>query len=675
MANDRARHDINLLPSLIAVSNADGESPVTLWADPATHALVTSGGGGGGSDVQYVEGATNSPATGNLSLGRYVSSPLSLTNGQMAGLQLDSAGNLKVVGSITVGGTTDESSFVAGTSSFNPSGGVFNDSVAALTSGQQGTQRLTANRGLHVNLRSVAGTEIGTSANPVRTDPTGSTTQPVSAASLPLPAGASTSAKQPALGTAGTASSDVLTIQGIASMTPLKTDGSGTTQPVSGTVTANAGTNLNTSLLALESGNLASIKADTDKIPSQGQALAAASMPVVLPSAQITALTPPSNTGYALDSSLSTIDTDLKNNITLHAGTNLIGKVGIDQTTPGTTNAVSANQGTAAAVSAGWPVIGGELADTTGTFTNATQTNSVTTSNFDGYSTIIVSISGTYGTATGVFEISDDGGTTWYSVNAARTDGSGVETGYSALINTARMWTLSVSGADEFRVRSTAVASGTANIRISVESMPTPESASVSAYQPTAANFNATIVGTGTLQVQTSADVPGTGATNLGKAEDAASASGDTGVFVLGVRNDTIADITNTNGDYTQFSTDVKGHMMTANAPRLLKVQQQTTITSSTAETTVLTAVASTFLDVYGIILTNTSATACAVTVKDATAGTTRFVLQVPAGDTRGFMLPIDAAHNQAAVNNNWTVTCGTSVASIQVTMFAVKNI
>ena len=67
------------------------------------------------------------------------------------------------------------------------------------------------------------------------------TTQPVSAASLPLPAGAATAAKQPALGTAGSASSDVLTVQGIASMTALKTDGSATTQPVSGTVTANAG--------------------------------------------------------------------------------------------------------------------------------------------------------------------------------------------------------------------------------------------------------------------------------------------------------------------------------------------------------------------------------------------------------------------------------------------------
>lgn len=69
-------------------------------------------------------------------------------------------------------------------------------------------------------------------------------TQPVSGtitANIGTGGSLSTAAKQPALGTAGTASSDVITIQGIASMTAVKTDSSATTQPVSGTVTANAG--------------------------------------------------------------------------------------------------------------------------------------------------------------------------------------------------------------------------------------------------------------------------------------------------------------------------------------------------------------------------------------------------------------------------------------------------
>src|SRR6185437_13159894 len=67
----------------------------------------------------------------------------------------------------------------------------------------------------------------------------------VSAASLPLPTGAATAAKQPALGTAGTPSADVITVQGAASMTALKVDGSGVTQPVSGTVTVTQGTGTN----------------------------------------------------------------------------------------------------------------------------------------------------------------------------------------------------------------------------------------------------------------------------------------------------------------------------------------------------------------------------------------------------------------------------------------------
>lgn len=60
-----------------------------------------------------------------------------------------------------------------------------------------------------------------------------------------LPTGAATAAKQPALGTAGTASADVITVQGIASMTALKVDGSAVTQPVSGTVTATLGNSTN----------------------------------------------------------------------------------------------------------------------------------------------------------------------------------------------------------------------------------------------------------------------------------------------------------------------------------------------------------------------------------------------------------------------------------------------
>lgn len=59
MATDRAGFDSNGVHSLTAVSNDGLYTPVVLWADPTTHALVTSGGGsgGGGGAVTVADGA------------------------------------------------------------------------------------------------------------------------------------------------------------------------------------------------------------------------------------------------------------------------------------------------------------------------------------------------------------------------------------------------------------------------------------------------------------------------------------------------------------------------------------------------------------------------------------------------------------------------------------------
>ena len=54
---------------------------------------------------------------------------------------------------------------------------------------------------------------------------------------------------------------------------------------------------------------------------------------------------------------------------------------------------------------------------------------------------------------------------------------------------------------------------------------------------------------------------PGTGATSLGKAKDAAHASGDVGVMVLSRRTDTAATSAGTDGDYATINTDSLGHL------------------------------------------------------------------------------------------------------------------
>lgn len=53
--------------------------------------------------------------------------------------------------------------------------------------------------------------------------------------------------------------------------------------------------------------------------------------------------------------------------------------------------------------------------------------------------------------------------------------------------------------------------------------------------------------------------IPGTGATNLGKAEDAAHVSGDTGIQILAVRQDTPTNLVSTAGDYAPLQVDDLG--------------------------------------------------------------------------------------------------------------------
>jgi hypothetical protein len=60
--------------------------------------------------------------------------------------------------------------------------------------------------------------------------------------------------------------------------------------------------------------------------------------------------------------------------------------------------------------------------------------------------------------------------------------------------------------------------------------------------------------------------VPGTGATNLGKAEDAVAITGDTGVFILGVRRDTPASNC-ANGDYCEIPVSGQGAVWVSMTP------------------------------------------------------------------------------------------------------------
>lgn len=69
------------------------------------------------------------------------------------------------------------------------------------------------------------------------------------------------------------------------------------------------------------------------------------------------------------------------------------------------------------------------------------------------------------------------------------------------------------------------------------------------------------VTNAGTFAVQVSSVVPGTAATNLGKAEDAAHSSGDVGVMALAVRQDTAAALGGTDADYQPLISDGSGRL------------------------------------------------------------------------------------------------------------------
>ena len=144
-------------------------------------------------------------------------------------------------------------------------------------------------------------------------------TQPVSAVSLPLPTGASTAAKQPALGTAGTPSADVITIQGVTSMTAVKVDGSGVTQPVS---YATTGSGTATGALRVElptngTGVIATVgavTAITNALPAGTNAIGklAANTGVDIGDVDVTSIIPgtgATNLGKAIDTATGATDT------------------------------------------------------------------------------------------------------------------------------------------------------------------------------------------------------------------------------------------------------------------------------------------------------------------------------------------------------------------------------
>jgi hypothetical protein len=128
-------------------------------------------------------------------------------------------------------------------------------------------------------------------------------------------------------------------------------------------------------------------------------------------------------------------------------------------------------------------------------------------------------------------------------------------------------------------------------------------------------------------------------------------------------------------GQRVAASFDKEGRQLVQGAARLNKGKTHTVISTTTETTVVAAGGTNIFNDLYGLVISNSSATTTTVTIRDSTAGTIQFMFVVPANDVRGLMIPVDSAVPQTTANTAWTATLSPAVTSIDFTALYVSNL
>ena len=148
-----------------AIGAKNGSNMVNLTADGSGNLLINCATGCTGSGGTSSSFAAAFPSTGTA---------IGAKNGtNMVNLTADGSSNLNVncvVGCSSSGGSSlaDEGTFTQGTTSFTVSGGIFNNSITNLTSGQAGAVQLTADRMMFMNLGKVGASAVSTAASGVQ---------------------------------------------------------------------------------------------------------------------------------------------------------------------------------------------------------------------------------------------------------------------------------------------------------------------------------------------------------------------------------------------------------------------------------------------------------------------------------------------------------------------------
>lgn len=161
--------------------------------------------------------------------------------------------------------------------------------------------------------------------------------------------------------------------------------------------------------------------------------------------------------------------------------------------------------------------------------------------------------------------------------------------------------------------------------------------------------------------------IAGTGATNIGKAEDAGHSSGDTGVAAWGWRNDTISAPTNADADYSPISVDKYGRPIVVEdaGPEARAVGSATT--TGTGDTSVVAASGNGSLRTYvkACQVANTGSATSLITWKDGNAGSTLGYTIAPTGGGSNIVFPMPL---RTTANTAFYFAAGSASTTIYVT-------
>jgi hypothetical protein len=252
--------------------------------------------------------------------------------------------------------------------------------------------------------------------------------------------------------------------------------------------------------------------------------------------------------------------------------------------------------------------------DKTATGTITAINGNVALSNISAYSTLSIQTTGTW-TAVGGLTIQGSlDGTNWIILNVAGgsiSDFNSSNGNYVTLTSTINnIYRAPLGGIQYVRVIALGAVTGTINIKLVA-------STAVNSVVIQPSNGNTTI---GNVTVA-SGVTPGITATSLGKSEDAVHSTGDTGVAVLMLRNDTLTANTNATGDYILPTTDTYGAVYTKNVFTAKR-------TYSTSFTVVPAATATDIFQLIGSASTNVQVTRITITGIQTTGGQALILLQ-----------------------------------------------